>query len=503
MPLRPARSVAPRSPARRALFPLAVAAAAVLSACSAFAPVSVETASQALTADNLASIEFSGTGRWYQFGQAPAPDEAWPPFDVSRYVADIDYAKSAARVQIVRSQTPEPPRERPAPVEQRVDQYVAGGTAWNRAPASGGTPGAATAQPAAVADRQAEIWSTPQGFLKAAKANGATFTRTLGGTEVTFTVNGKQRYVGKLDGAGRVETIRTWTDTPVLGDTLLETRFSDYRDFNGTSFPAHIERSQGGFPVLDLKVTEVKRNPALALDVPAEVASAKPAPVTVTAQKLGDGVWYLTGGTHHSVLVEEKDHLVLIEAPLNEERSLALIAKAKELVPSKPIREVVNTHVHFDHSGGLRTFVAEGASIVTVKGNERYYERAWAAPRTLNPDRLAQAGVAPKFVTFSGKLVIGDEHPVELHEIAASGHNDAFLLAWLPQSKVVVEADAYTPVAAGAPVPQPVNPYNVNLLGNIERLKLDVAQIAALHGPRLTTLADLRAATATPVASAR
>ncbi|WP_085317179.1 MBL fold metallo-hydrolase [Derxia lacustris] len=487
---------------RFSALPLSVAAAAVLSACASLSPVSLDTAAQALDANGVGSIEFAGTGRWFQFGQAPAPGEAWPPFDVSRYVADIDYAKQAARVQIVRSQVVELPRVRPAPVEQRADQYVLGKTAWNRVATANAAPGNATAQPAAVIDRQAEIWSTPQGFIKAAKANGATLTGGFGGTEVSFTVDGKYKYVGKLDSQGRVERIQTWTDTPVLGDTLLETRFSGYKDFGGVAFPTRIVRSQGGFPVLDLTVTDVKRNPALNFEVPAEVASFKPAPIKVDAQKLGDGVWYLTGGTHHSVLVEEKDYLVLVEAPLNEDRSLALIAKAKELVPSKSIKCVINTHVHFDHSGGLRTFVAEGATIVTLKGNESYYEKAWAAPHTLVPDRLAQSGKAPKFQTVSGKFEFGDRK-VEVHEIVGSGHNDAFALVWLPESKVLVEADAYTPVAAGTPVPPPANPYTVNLADNIARLKLDVGQIAALHGPRVTTLADLRAAVAPGTSAAR
>ena len=90
-----------------------------------------------------------------------------------------------------------------------------------------------------------------------------------------------------------------------------------------------------------------------------------PPPVRVTTEKLADGIWYLTGGSHHSVLVEFADHVALIEAPQNEERSTAVIAEVKKLTPTKPIRYLVNTHHHFDHSGGLRTYVAEGATIVT------------------------------------------------------------------------------------------------------------------------------------------
>ena len=119
----------------------------------------------------MKSIEFSGTGRWFQFGQAPSPTLPWPQFDVSSYTATINYETPAARVQMTRKQTVEPGRVRPAPVEQRPDQYVSGTSAWNMAPPAGapaGTPAAPQPQPAAVEERTMEIWSTPHGFLKAA-----------------------------------------------------------------------------------------------------------------------------------------------------------------------------------------------------------------------------------------------------------------------------------------------------------------------------------------------
>ena len=45
----------------------------------------------------------------------------------------------------------------------------------------------------------------------------------------------------------------------------------------------------------------------------------------VQADKIADGVWYLTGGTHHSVAVEFKNYVALVECPLNDERALAVI----------------------------------------------------------------------------------------------------------------------------------------------------------------------------------
>jgi glyoxylase-like metal-dependent hydrolase (beta-lactamase superfamily II) len=449
----------------------------------------LEGASQTLRAGETSSIEFSGSGRWYQFGQAPSPELAWPQFDVSSYTATVNYATPGARVQMTRLQTVEPKRLRPTPVEQKPDQYVSGTTAWNVA-----APGAPPArQPAAVEERVMEIWTTPHGFLRAAAANNATSQpNAAGGSDVSFTI-GKTKYTGTINAQNHVERVQTWIDNPILGDTPVEFAYSGYRDFGGVLFPARILRTQGGHPVLDIAVSAVSVGGAAALPVPAEAGAPAPA-VTVTVEKLADGVYYLKGGSHHSIAIDQKDHIVVVEGSLNEARSSAVIAKLKETIPAKPIRYLINTHHHFDHSGGLRTFVDEGATIVTHQMNRPYYEQAWAAPRTLNPDLLAQSKKTAAFATFTDKHVLTDgNRAVEVHHIAGSGHNDAFAMVYLPKEKILIEGDAYTPPAANAPPPSAPNPFAVNLYDNIIRLKLDVQQIAAIHGPRVATMADLRA----------
>jgi glyoxylase-like metal-dependent hydrolase (beta-lactamase superfamily II) len=205
-------------------------------------------------------------------------------------------------------------------------------------------------------------------------------------------------------------------------------------------------------------------------------------------------VYYMKGGSHHSVAIDQRDHIVVVEAPQDEARSLAVIAKVKETIPNKPIRYVINSHVHFDHSGGLRAYVAEGARVVTHEMNKPYYEQAWTAPRTLNPDSMAQAKSTATFETFTDKHVLSDgNRTIEVHQIAGGGHNDAFAMVYLPAEKILIEVDAWAPAAPNAPQ-APTSPFAVNLYENIRRLKLDVRQIAALHGPRVATMAELEAA---------
>jgi len=473
---------------------LVVAIAVASSACGPQAG-SLQAANDTLGAAQVNAIEFSGTGRWYQFGQAPAPNLPWPAFDVSSYTATINYAAPAARVQMTRKQTIEPGRVRPAPLEQKPDQYVSGTTAWNLAAAAGAAPNAAPVaqpQPAAVEERVMEIWTTPHGFLKAAAANNATSTPSEGGSEVTFS-SGKNKYVGIINAQNEVTRVQTWIDNPVLGDTEVVFTYSDYKDFGGVRFPSRIQRVQGEHPVLELTVSTVTANPTVNITAPA-AANAAPVPVAVTVEKLANGVYYLKGGTHHSVAIDQKDHIVVVEGPQNEARSSAVIAKVKETIPNKPIKYLVNTHVHFDHSGGVRTFVDEGAMIVTHQDNKPYYEKAWAAAHTINPDKLAQSKKTATFETFGDKHVLTDgSRTIEIHKIAGGGHNDAFAMVYLPKEKILIEGDAYTPPAPNAPPPAAANPFAVNLDENITRLKLDVKQIAALHGPGVATMADLKA----------
>ena len=197
------------------------------------------------------------------------------------------------------------------------------------------------------------------------------------------------------------------------------------------------------------------------------------------------------GGSHNSLAVDFRDFAVVIEAPLNEERSLAVISEVNKLIPNKPIKYVVNTHHHFDHSGGLRTYLAQGATIVTHQANKEYYEEVLfsTAPRTLQPDRFStyypyfSGGRRPLPIeTVNQKFVISDGVRVlDLYPVQGLNHVATMLLVYLPKEKILVNADLYSPPAQGAQ-PPPVNANMRSLRQNIQRLKLDVAQHVPIHG---------------------
>ena len=439
--------------------------------------------------ESIDSLEYEAAGTYWQFTQAPAPELPWPPFEVRDYVATLDFARATVHAKYHRTQVREPGRERP-PAQATMDQYSKDGMSWNLLPAP-------SAIPTNLAERNAELWASPQGFTRAAREHQATTVRQGEGTRVSFNI-GKVAFEGDVAANGDLLAVRSLMDSPVLGDTPIEFRYSNYRDFGGVRFPARIQRFVAGLPWYDLAVSRVRVNVATDIVVPPEiVANPAPSMSAVEVTELAPGVALFGGGSHNTVVVEQAAGLIVVEAPLNEERSVAVLATLAKRYPGRKILAVINTHSHFDHAGGLRTFVDAGVPIATHARNADYYRRAWAAPRTLNPDRLSKSNRKARFVEITDEYTFDDKrNPVELHRIVGSGHNDAFLMVYLPAQKLLVEADAWTPAPAGAPPPNPVNPLWVNLYRNVERLDLDVERVAPLHGtPR--DFAELRRAVAT------
>jgi glyoxylase-like metal-dependent hydrolase (beta-lactamase superfamily II) len=233
------------------------------------------------------------------------------------------------------------------------------------------------------------------------------------------------------------------------------------------------------------------------LEAPAEAKSAALPPVTamVTVEEAGKGLWYLTGGSHHSILVEFADHMALIEAPLNEARTQAVIAKAKELKPNKPLRFLINTHHHFDHSGGIRAAIAEGMTIVTHESNAALYEDIAKRKHSIVEDALAKNPKPLQIQTVKDKYALTDgTRTVELYHIAGNPHADTLLMVYLPAERILIQGDMFSPPAPNAP-PPPGFPFVPNTMANITKANLRVDTLLPIHG-RKVPFADMRTAAA-------
>ena len=446
----------------------------------------LQTTAVAMGMENLTSIQYSGTG-WQGFvGQNVSPDRDWPRVQLTSYTRTIDFVTQSSKEVYVREGG-----------SREFTNLVSGDYAWTL-----DAQGQPVPQPAAAELRRLEILLTPWGFIRGAMAPGANpimLTRNeYGGrsTVISFIAFGKYRINGTINPDNLLERVQTWVPNPIVGDLYYENVYTQYREVGGVQIPrfhqhqdyddgAHEPNVSGGDHAFGLEtVSDLQANVAnAALTVPDSVQRARIQPVRVESQRLGDGVWLFGGGSHHSVVVEFDDHVTVIEAPLNEERSLAVIDEVHRLIPDKPIRFIVTTHHHWDHLGGLRTYVHEGATVVTHEGNKPYYQEILRAGLwLLEPDRFSlhppeEWSEGYIFETLNQKYVIADSTmAVELHTVQGLRHAAGMLIAYIPSEKIVVQADLYNPRA------QTPNASARTFHENLRRLDLDVETIVGIHG---------------------
>jgi hypothetical protein len=228
--------------------------------------------------------------------------------------------------------------------------------------------------------QQLEIALTPWGFLKGAAANNATArTAKMNGKTynvVSYSPSQKapsgQAYTvtGYINEQNEIERVETRVEHPILGDLLVENLYSTYQPFGALKVPTKITQRRAGFNTFDATITSATANPpnitelltpppapgrAGGAGAPGAAAGGRaggpPPPPAVETQKLGDGLFRITGG-YVAIAADMGDHIVILEGGQSEQRGLAIIDAAKKAIPGKPIRFVVNTHPHFDHGSG-------------------------------------------------------------------------------------------------------------------------------------------------------
>jgi glyoxylase-like metal-dependent hydrolase (beta-lactamase superfamily II) len=475
----------------------------------------LQAADKAIGASNVKSFTATATGWMGYPGQQFATGDL-PRSDLKSYTVTFDLASKSAKWDYVRVQGNNPARGGgagfPVQGEVRFQEFANGNIGWNVNPQGQATRVAGDA----AADRVLRLYTNPVGFIQAGlAANNAAATDRYFARQnksvkvVAFTTkvcDGPQPYctrriTGEFDKDNLLERVITWVPDPVLGDKMVELRFSDYKDVGGGVKMAHrVHAHQGDHPLipgghnwLDLRISKFDVNVAnAAQSVPDAVRSAEvPTVNRVVATKLADGVVLMGGGSHNSVAVEFKDYVTVIEGPLSNQRTNAVVAEVRKTFPNKPIRYLVNTHNHFDHLGGVRGYVAEGATVITDEKNRNFYQRVVLAPqsRTLSPDRLSQRPAAPtgpgqlQVQGFSDHYTISDgNQTIELHHVDGLNHTDNMLVAYLPKQKILVSADMGGPPPAGSPAPANISNNSIVLYNNIKRLKLDVTTHVPIHG---------------------
>ena len=493
----------------------------------------LQASAKAMGLANLKTIQYSGSGWFSMIGQTYGLNEDWPHYEVNPYTRAIDYDANFSREEYTRRQGNYPTLGRVPMPEQRIVNFLNGAFVWNVEADKVVPQTRPYLDGVAVSDlRQLEIMITPHGFLRAALAatdataitvpivGPADFGLSQNGRKVTivsFTVlGGKYTINGTINDQNLVELTDTWFPNPVYGDMNYEMRYTQYKDFGGVKFPTLFHVHQGdprlnpAHNYYEIKITKVEPNVNVPVEaVPDAVRTAKAPPLTVQTQKLADGVWVLGAANYNNLAMEFRDFVALVEAPVNEARSLAVIDEVNRLVPNKPIKYVVNTHHHFDHAGGLRTFLSQGTTIVTHETNKDYYLGILFHPGgwSLQPDRMAKydpmymisrrpapietvggdTRITAPYVITDGSRMMEVFHVLDVAydlgdpSYRQGNHSNDMLMVYLSKEKILVNADLYSPQAQAA-APPTLTPGMRTLYQNIQMLKLDVAQHVPIHG---------------------
>jgi glyoxylase-like metal-dependent hydrolase (beta-lactamase superfamily II) len=371
-----------------------------------------------------------------------------------------------------------------------------------------------------------ELYLTPWGFLKGAaennataksgKADGKSYTVVSWSPKVTAASGKNYTINGYVNDKNLIERVETWLGDNIMGDMHILAVYSGWKDMGGAMVPAKIVQTRGGWPFFEVEVNAAKANPTdLATLAPAPAgrgggpggpggpgapgragapggapgaapggAPAAPA-IAVTNEKLGDGLYRLTtgAGSYDSIIVEFRDHIMMLEAGQtvagtpSDARALAYIAETKKLIPNKPIRYVMNTHPHADHTGGLPALVAEGATIITHRNNQVFFERALNTPRTLLTDSLAKNPKKAVVDPVTDKKVYTDgTRTVEMHHIYPTPHSNGLLVAFIPKEKILFQGDYSLPNPG-----QEANDHIKALVPVLEKLKLDFDRYIPVH----------------------
>ena len=330
-----------------------------------------------------------------------------------------------------------------------------------------------------------EYYITPWGFLQGAaesdttsnrrSINGESYTVLSWSPEVKAPSGASYVINGYINDENLVEHVETWLGENIMGDMHIMASYTDWRDFGGFMVPTQIEQTRGGWPYFRVNVTHADANMR-------NVDSLVPAPeagggggfgggggeISVIVEDLGNDLYRLTTGgfSYDSLIYEFDDHIMMFEAGASHAVMEAYLEETRRLIPGKPLRYIMNTHPHSDHTAGLPVIVAEGATVITQANNVEFFERALNTPRTLLDDALARN---PQTVWVEGvdtKAVYTDgDHTVELYHISPAPHSNGLMVAYFPEEEVLFQGDFSLPAAG-----QPGNDHVQALVPALEKL---------------------------------
>jgi glyoxylase-like metal-dependent hydrolase (beta-lactamase superfamily II) len=322
--------------------------------------------------------------------------------------------------------------------------------------------------------------------------------------------------------------VRTRDFDQLMGDADFDESFSDWRDVGGLKIAHRMTYTLNGMKIFDTTLTDARVDivgnsilPADTFAVPTAIRGKAPKPASVEKppyqwilRRLASGFFLdsdslytdeggslaltdvapnislVTGGTHNTLIVATNTYLVAFDAPGDDGQSKLAIDLAKQKYPGKPFRYLVLTHHHIDHSGGLRAYVAEGASVVVGKGDGDFFRKVLSAPQNLNVNK-PQGTVAPRVIEVADTWSVKDGGREIGAYVIDNPHVAGYLMPYVPDAKLAFITDLWNP---GPPVAA-VNPNMVAVVKGVEKWKLLPERFAGGHAA-VGNYADLMQAVA-------
>jgi len=294
------------------------------------------------------------------------------------------------------------------------------------------------------------------------------------------------------------------------GDVDIVVAFSDWRRDSGLAFPYQVELSWEGAVMHRETRQRIEVNPQLEPDtfVLSETlpfdprlaergvinaqwihrALAMGAPMILDAGQVvlvpfTTDVVSIGGGIHHSMAIALDSGVVVIDPPLHEDRSLAVIQAVTAKWPDKAITHLILTHHHHDHSGGIRAYAAIGAELIVAQGDRDFIAHCLDRPHAISPDTLATAVTQPAIRTVGDNSLILGGGEIEIHRIS-SPHSAENLLVYVASVKLLFNADLFNPglVPHGVTPPPHWLTYSRDFRKQVEALNLDIEVLLGAHG---------------------
>jgi Metallo-beta-lactamase superfamily len=301
----------------------------------------------------------------------------------------------------------------------------------------------------------------------------------------------------------------------IWGDVVYDLVLSDWQTVDGLKVPLTRKYELNGRTIMEIRLTEVKLDTPISTDqlaIPASFRTGAPKPATgappyqwvirrqfigtymdsdavthdtrgsqgLRLVELAPGVQHVTGGTHHSLLVEMPDHLIVFDAPVTDAQSNWVLEAARARYPGKPVKFLVLTHHHMDHAGGLRAYLAQGATLVVGQGAAEHYRRVLAAPFTRNPDLPSRDLRGVEIAEVSDRRVFGDARR-EVHAyLLDNPHATATLIGYVPSARLGYVTDVWSPGAA--PLPDKITPPLAALVAGVTKAGIAPVTFAGGHG---------------------